>query len=77
MLIVNRKVGERIVIGGGIEIIVNEVSARKVRLGIVAPRGVTVLRGEVHDDVAAANRSALDSLSTAAPELETKEEARE
>lgn len=55
MLIVQRKVGERIVIGGGIEIVVTEVSARGVRLGVTAPRGVLVLRGEVHDAIAAAN----------------------
>jgi carbon storage regulator len=75
MLIVNRKLGERIVIGGGIEITVTEISARKVRLGIVAPRGVSVLRGEVHDEVAAANASALDSESAA--QSDSKEEARE
>jgi carbon storage regulator len=75
MLIVNRKVGERIVIGGGIEIVVTEVTARKVRLGIVAPRGVSVLRGEVHDEVAAANASALDPSTVA--QIDLKEEARE
>jgi len=58
MLIVHRKVGERIVVGGGIEITVTEVSARGVRLGITAPRGVFVLRGEVHDAVAVANAAA-------------------
>jgi carbon storage regulator len=55
MLIVHRRVGERLVVGGGIEITIANSSRRGVRLGIVAPRGVPVLRGEVHDAVAAAN----------------------
>jgi carbon storage regulator len=58
MLIVQRKVGERIVIGGGIEITVTAVNARGVRLGVHAPRGTHVLRGEVHDSIVAANAAA-------------------
>ncbi len=59
MLIVRRRLGERIVIGGQIEITVADLSRKAVRLGVVAPRGVLVLRGEVHDSVADANREAL------------------
>lgn len=61
MLIVQRRVGERIVIGNGIEVVVTEVGARGVRLGVIAPRGVLVLRGEVHDAIAAANTAATGS----------------
>lgn len=61
MLIVQRRVGERIVLTGGIEITIVEVSRRGVRLGVTAPRGVAVIRGEVHDAVAAANSAAADS----------------
>ena len=58
MLIVRRRLGERIVIGGQIEITVADLTRRAVRLGVVAPRGVLVLRGAVHDSVAEANRAA-------------------
>ena len=58
MLIVQRRVGQRIVIGGGIEIVVANVTRAGVRLGVVAPRGISVLRGEVHDSVVAANAEA-------------------
>jgi carbon storage regulator len=61
MLIVHRRVGERIVIGGGIEIVVTSTGARGVRLGVKAPRGVLVLRGEVHDSIVAANAAAADT----------------
>jgi carbon storage regulator len=67
MLIVQRKVGEKIVIGGGIEITLTAMNARSVRIGVKAPRGVLVLRGEVHDAIVAANAAAVGA-STAPPE---------
>ena len=60
MLVVRRRLGERIVVGNGIEIIVTEIGSRSVRIGVRAPRGVLVLRGEVHDAVARANALAAD-----------------
>lgn len=65
MLIVQRRVGQRIVIGGGIEITVATVTRGGVRLGVIAPRGIPVLRGEVHDAVAAANAAAAKASSEA------------
>lgn len=47
MLILNRKVGERIFIGEDITILVKEVRANQVWLGIGAPRTVRVDREEV------------------------------
>jgi carbon storage regulator len=47
MLVLSRKVGERLVIKGGIVIQVLEANGRRVRLGIEAPREVTVWREEV------------------------------
>jgi carbon storage regulator len=61
MLILQRHVGQRIVVSGGIEITVTAVSKTGVRLAVSAPRGVAVLRGEVYDQVAQANARAADS----------------
>jgi carbon storage regulator len=47
MLVLSRKVGERVVIAGEIVVQVVEVSDRGVRLGIVAPRDVSVWREEL------------------------------
>ena len=58
MLIINRRVGQRIVLSGGIEITVGSVSRKGVRLALVVPRGIAVLRGEVYDEVVAANAAA-------------------
>ena len=53
MLVLSRKVGEAIVIDGGISIRVAEIQNGRVRLAIDAPRSVRVDREEVHERVAA------------------------
>jgi carbon storage regulator len=47
MLILRRKVGEKIVIGEGITVVVNRVSGGRVTLGIEAPNDVHIVRGEL------------------------------
>ena len=47
MLVLNRKLGERVVIGDGITITVVEVRRDRVRLGIDAPEQVRILRAEL------------------------------
>lgn len=58
MLIIRRRVGERIVIGSNIEVTVASATKKVVRLAIQAPKGIPVLRGEVHDAVVEANVAA-------------------
>jgi carbon storage regulator len=58
VLVVTRKRGESIVVGDGIEIHVVSVGRNDVRIGVTAPRDVTVHRREVYDLVMAANRTA-------------------
>lgn len=59
MLVLTRKVGETVVIGGNITLTVLEVRGDGIRLGIDAPRDVDIHRGEVLAAVSAANRDAL------------------
>jgi carbon storage regulator len=47
MLVLTRKVGETIIIGGGIRVTVTAIDGNKVRLGIEAPPEVRVDREEV------------------------------
>ena len=47
MLVLTRRVGERILVGENITITVVRVSANGVRIGIDAPEGVTVVRKEL------------------------------
>lgn len=47
MLVLSRKVDERITIGNDIEILIVRVKGETVRIGIQAPRGVIVMRTEL------------------------------
>lgn len=51
MLVLSRKKNESIVINNDIVITVVEVRGDKVRLGIVAPREVSVHRSEVYEAI--------------------------
>ncbi len=53
MLVLSRKVGEQIVIGDNITVVVNKVSGNRISLGIQAPRDVRIVRGELKDAVEA------------------------
>lgn len=61
MLIVTRRKGQRIVLGHDIEIVITDISRSGVKIGIVAPSSLTILRGEVRDAVEQANRESLES----------------
>jgi carbon storage regulator len=55
MLILSRKLTERIHIGDSIVVTVLEIRGNKVRIGIDAPREVHVLRSELQDEVSIAS----------------------
>jgi carbon storage regulator len=57
VLVLTRRVGEKLVIGNEIVVEVLSVSGDGVRLGIVAPRETSVHRFEVFDEIQAANRA--------------------
>ncbi len=59
MLVLSRKIGEKIVIGDNITIVVNRVSGNRISLGIEAPADVRIVRGEL-----ARNESASDAGET-------------
>ena len=51
MLVLTRKPGQSIMIGDGVEVQVLSVAGEKVRLGIKAPRDVSIFRNEVYDRI--------------------------
>lgn len=51
MLVLSRKKNESIVINDDITIVVVEIRGDKVRLGVEAPKEVTVHRSEVYDAI--------------------------
>ena len=58
MLILGRKVGDSIQIGDGIKLVVLACDRKGVRLGIEAPADVTILRGEIVNDITEENQRA-------------------
>lgn len=68
MLILSRRSNQSIVIGGNIVVTVLETSGDQVRLGIKAPRDVTVHREEVHREILEENRLAAAAGSSAGAE---------
>ena len=51
MLILSRLVNESIMVGDDIEIVIADVRGNEVRLGITAPKNVSVHRREIYDVV--------------------------
>jgi carbon storage regulator len=66
MLVLTRKVGERILVGDDIVITVLDSRGDGVRIGIDAPRGVKIQREEVVRAVAEENAQAASDAQTAA-----------
>jgi carbon storage regulator len=56
MLVLTRKPGQSIMIGDGVEVQVLSVAGEKVRLGITAPRDVSIFRNEVYDRIEGESR---------------------
>ena len=61
MLILSRKVDEKVVIGDDITISIIEIRGDQVRIGIDAPKKVKVFRQEVYDAIKAENEAASKS----------------
>lgn len=59
MLVLTRKLEESLIIGDNIEVKVLEIRGDHVRLGIVAPRQVSVYRTELYESIKAANKEAV------------------
>lgn len=58
MLILGRRPGDTLIIDGGIKIVVLQCDRGGVRLGIEAPSDVTILRGEIVNQIADENKRA-------------------
>ena len=61
MLILSRKINEKVVIGDDITISIVEIRGDQVRIGIDAPKKVKVFRQEVYDAIKAENKAASNS----------------
>ncbi len=48
MLVIRRRAGEAFLINGNIEVEILEVGSTQVKLGIIAPKEISILRKEIH-----------------------------
>ena len=61
MLVLARRINESIMIGDDIEVVVIDIKGDQVKLGVKAPKKVTVHRKEIYDEIRQENISALNT----------------
>jgi carbon storage regulator len=59
MLVLSRKIGEKIVIGNDVFITVLEVRGDNVKLGMEAPKHISIHREEIYQEIINANQQAM------------------
>ena len=74
MLILSRKINEKIMIGDDISVSIIEIRGDQVRIGVDAPKTVKVFRQEVFDAIRAENKAAAQSTAVL-PALEIAPDA--
>ena len=70
MLVLTRKPGQKIIINDNIEVTILEVKGDSIRVGIEAPRDITIYRHEIYEEIKnenqrTANQSSLDDVTKA------------
>ena len=61
MLALTRKKGESLVINNNIEVTILEIRGHQIKLGISAPRDVSIYRKEVYLQIQEENKAALET----------------
>lgn len=67
MLVLSRKINQSIMIGDDIRIVVVGVDRDQVKLGIEAPRTVSVHRSEIYEEIQRSNRAAAAAPAAPSP----------
>ena len=69
MLILSRKLGQKIIINGDIELTILDMGNNNIKIGIQAPVGVKIYRDEVYQAVKQANKDSNESAANAVKTL--------
>lgn len=70
MLALTRKKGESIVISDDIEVVIIGIQGDQVKLGIEAPRSISIYRKEIYDQIQQQNKEAANSSEEVVNKLE-------
>ncbi len=60
MLVLARRLNQYIIIGNDIEVVIVDIKGDQVKIGIKAPKNVSVHRAEVHQEIQAENIQAVN-----------------
>jgi len=55
MLVLTRKVGQKLIINDNIEVVILESRGDAVKIGVNAPKNVTIFREEIYEEIKKAN----------------------
>lgn len=69
MLVLARKIGEKIIVNDNIEIIVLDANQNTVKIGVNAPKSVSVYREELYKDIKRENESSRNASADSVSEL--------
>ncbi|MCX7971381.1 MAG: carbon storage regulator CsrA [Negativicutes bacterium] len=61
MLVLTRRIGEKIMVGDDIVLMVADIRGDSVRLAIRAPQSVKIFRGEIYENIARENQLAREN----------------
>lgn len=73
MLVLSRKLGEKIIIGDNIEITISEIKGDQVKIAINAPKNIKIHRHEVFTAIQEENKKATQSLNLPKLEIDKKD----
>lgn len=64
MLVLTRKTGQKLIINDNIEVIILETKGESVKIGIKAPKNVTIYREEIYEEIKKTNLQASKNVHT-------------
>jgi carbon storage regulator len=73
VLVLSRKVNQAIMIGDDVRIVVVAVDRDQVKLGVEAPREISVHRSEIYEEIKRSGRSTAEERKLAKPAEERRE----
>ncbi len=72
MLSLTRKIGESVIIGDNIEVVVSSVKGDQIKLGFIAPKEVEIYRKEIFEQIQCENLKATKNSTPQSLEEVTK-----